>query len=123
MRAGGLQKWPQVWRPPHEKRSAGLGGTRPARAGRPNITAKSITNGSHRVHAKTASEILRENQIVTKSTAVGRYYTTCPQCSPKRKRAHQKLQCLGVTIGNEGLKFGCNHCGWTGGAKYGCSRV
>src|SRR3954454_1494628 len=66
---------------------------------------------------KTASEILHENRIVTNSTAIGRYYTTCPQCSLKRKPANQKLKCLGVTIGSEGVKFGCNHCGWTGGWK------
>jgi hypothetical protein len=83
-----------------------------------NDLANNITNSSPRVYAKTASEILRENQIATKSIASGRYYTTCPQCSSKRKKAHQKLQCLGVTIGYEGVKFGCNHCGWTGGAKY-----
>lgn len=86
-----------------------------------NITANDIANGSPCVYAKTASEILREKRIVTKSTASGRYYTTCPQCSSKRKKAHQKLPCLGVTIGYERVKFGCNHCGWTGGAKYECS--
>jgi hypothetical protein len=66
---------------------------------------------------KTASEILRENGIVTESTAIGRYYTTCPQCSLKRKKANQKLKCLGVTITSEGVKFGCNNCEWTGGWK------
>ena len=84
-----------------------------------SITAKNITNDSPRVHAKTASEILGESRIATKSAAVGRYYTTCPQCSPNRQKAHQKLQCLGVTIGQEAVSFGCNHCGWTGGARYG----
>jgi putative DNA primase/helicase len=67
---------------------------------------------------RTASQILRENRIATKSTAIGRYYTTCPQCSLKRKTANQNLKCLGVTITTEGVKFGCNHCGWTGGWKY-----
>jgi hypothetical protein len=90
-------------------------------ANQSSVRARNITNASPRVYAKTISEILRENRIVTKSAAVGRYYTTCPQCSSKRKKAHQKLQCLGVTIAFEGVKFGCNHCGWTGGAKYGSS--
>jgi len=67
---------------------------------------------------KTASQILRENRIVTNSTAIGRYYTTCPQCSLKRKPANQKLKCLGVTITSEGVSFGCNNCPWTGGWKY-----
>ncbi len=67
---------------------------------------------------KTATDILRENRIDTKSAASGRYYTTCPQCSAKRKPINQKQKCLGVTIGNEGVNFGCNHCQWTGGQKY-----
>jgi hypothetical protein len=93
----------------------------PGQRGAIQSSITSITNDSPRVHAKTASEILRENRIVTKSTAVGRYYTACPQCSSNRKTAHQKLPCLGVTIGDEAVWFGCNHCDWTGGAKYGSS--
>ena len=93
----------------------------PGQRGVNQSSINSITNSSPRVYAKTASEILRENRIVTKSTAKGRYYTVCPQCSSKRRKAHQRFPCLGVTIGNESVKFGCNHCGWTGGAKYGCS--
>jgi hypothetical protein len=68
--------------------------------------------------AKTAADILREHRVVTKLLAPGRYYSTCPQCSHKRRKAHQRLECLGVTIGVEGVKFGCNHCGWTGGEYY-----
>jgi hypothetical protein len=90
----------------------------PGQRGVSQLSINNITNRSPRVYAKTASEILRENRIVTKSTACGRFYTTCPQCSSKRKKAHQGLQCLGVTIGYECVKFGCNHCGWTGGATY-----
>jgi hypothetical protein len=67
---------------------------------------------------KTASEILRDNSIILNSTACGRYYATCPECSAKRKPAHQKLKCLGVTIDQQGVKLGCNHCTWTGGAFY-----
>src|SRR4051794_26299993 len=67
---------------------------------------------------RTASEILRENRIVTNSTAIGRYYTTCRECSLTRKPANQKLKCLGVTVTSEGVKFGCNNCEWTGGRKY-----
>jgi hypothetical protein len=67
-----------------------------------SVTPLDITNGSPRVYAKTISEILLENRIVTKSSACGRYYTTCPQCSSKRKKAHQRLQCLGVSITFDG---------------------
>jgi Toprim domain len=86
-------------------------------ANQSSVTAKNITNGSPRVYTKTVSEILLENRLTIKSAAIGRYYATCPQCSSKRKKAHQRLQCLGVTIGFDGVKFGCNHCGWRGGAK------
>lgn len=44
----------------------------------------------------------------------GRYYTTCPNCSDKRQTRHQKLKCLGVTIRDDRVFWGCNHCGWTG---------
>jgi hypothetical protein len=71
---------------------------------------------------RTAADILDNFRIWLKSTAPGRYYTTCPECSHARKRRHQKLPCLGVTITSEGVKFGCNHCGWTGGGYYESSR-
>jgi len=66
---------------------------------------------------KSAAEILQDYRI-TAPSASGRHYATCPQCSAKRKPANQKLKCLGVTIDNEGVKFGCNHCGWTAGEFY-----
>ena len=66
----------------------------------------------------SAADILRESNITTKSTAIGRYYAVCPRCSSKRKKGHQKLKCLGVTIGSAGVKFGCNHCQWSGGSRY-----
>jgi|SRR5688572_13252529 len=37
--------------------------------------------------------------------------TTCPQCSPTRKKS--KERCLSVNIEKKCWK--CNHCGWTGG--------
>src|SRR6266446_2523643 len=70
------------------------------------------------MNARTAAEILRKNRITTKSTALGRYYAICPQCSMKRKKANQKLKCLGVTIDADGVSAGCNHCQWTGGGFY-----
>jgi hypothetical protein len=66
----------------------------------------------------TAADILRNAGITKKSTALGRYYATCPQCSPSRKPEHQKLQCLGITIDEKGVRWGCNHCGWKGSGFY-----
>ena len=64
---------------------------------------------------RTAAEILAANGIDLESTAPGRHLSTCPQCSHKRKPAHQKNKCLGLTIDDVGVKFGCNHCGWKSG--------
>jgi putative DNA primase/helicase len=67
---------------------------------------------------RSAADILGDFGIRLKSSAPGRYYSTCPECSHTRKTPHQRLQCLGVTIASVGVKFGCNHCGWTGGGYY-----
>ena len=66
----------------------------------------------------SAADILRSAGITTKSTAPGRYYAICPQCSANRKPAHQKLQCLGITVDEKGVTWGCNHCNWKGGGSY-----
>ena len=66
----------------------------------------------------SVADILRSVGITMKSTAPGRYYATCPECSLKRKPKHQKLKCLGVTVDEKGVKWGCNHCPWTGGRLY-----
>ena len=52
---------------------------------------------------KSAAEILRNYNISTESSAVGRYYAICPRCSHKRKKVNQKLKCLGVTIDDKGV--------------------
>src|SRR5690242_9450434 len=68
---------------------------------------------------KSAADILFDHDIRgLPSEQNGRYYTTCPQCSAKRRLVHQKLKCLGVTIDSRGVKFGCNHCDWRGGGFY-----
>jgi hypothetical protein len=64
---------------------------------------------------KTVADILHAHSIRPPSSAPGRYYTTCPQCSHKREQSHRKLKCLGITINDAAAKWGCNHCGWTGG--------
>jgi hypothetical protein len=64
------------------------------------------------------TELLQANHIPLEELTPGRHYTTCPQCSANRSRAHQKLECLGVTIEADGsVRWGCNHCNWTGPTK------
>jgi len=43
----------------------------------------------------------------------GQHYTTCPQCSHKRKKS--SIKCLGVNA-DESV-WHCNHCGWSGSLK------
>ena len=40
----------------------------------------------------TPQDLLAKHNIHLASTAPGRYYTTCPQCSAKRSKAHQTQQ-------------------------------
>jgi RecA-family ATPase len=63
------------------------------------------------------AELLASNGIALESTTPGRYYTTCPQCSHTRSKAHQTAKCLGITIEGDCVRWGCNHCGWTGPEK------
>jgi hypothetical protein len=67
---------------------------------------------------KTADEILHEHGIASPPAGKERFYTTCPQCSARRSQAHQSNKVLGVTILSDGVKWGCNHCLWKGGAYY-----
>ena len=53
----------------------------------------------------TLEELLRANKISLPSTARGRYYTTCPQCSHKRSKARQVREVLGVTIDGNGVNW------------------
>jgi hypothetical protein len=66
----------------------------------------------------TATEILREFGLPPPPPGKDRYYTTCPKCSAARSRQHQNAACLGVTITNEGVSFGCNHCEFKGGKRF-----
>jgi hypothetical protein len=64
----------------------------------------------------TPHELLAAAGIALNSTAPGRYYTTCPQCSDTRNKKRDK--CLGVTIkSDDTVYWGCNHCNWTGPEK------
>jgi hypothetical protein len=66
----------------------------------------------------TVDTILQRFGLRPPCSAPGRYYTTCPKCSAARTRAHQKSECLGITIDDQGVQFGCNHCDFKGGALY-----
>ena len=63
---------------------------------------------------RTVADILRTYGLPPPpKPGTDRYYSTCPKCSGTRKKA--KAECLGITIDADGVSFGCNHCGWTGG--------
>lgn len=53
--------------------------------------------------------------ISVNETAVGEYATTCPQCSPGRKK--KGVKCLSVNVEKE--VWYCNHCAWAGTLKSG----
>ena len=64
---------------------------------------------------KTAAEILQAFGLPLPPNGESRYYVPCPVCSLRRKTNHQNSKCLGITITDKGVQWGCNHCGWTGG--------
>jgi putative DNA primase/helicase len=66
----------------------------------------------------TATEVLRNHGINVPFAAPGRIYATCPKCSHTRQQSHQKKKCLGITIDDESVHWGCNHCDWTGGERF-----
>src|SRR5436189_6384925 len=65
----------------------------------------------------TPQELLDDAGIRLGSYAPGQHSATCPQCSAKRSKAHQKTKCLGVLIDDRGATWRCNHCGWSGPDK------
>ena len=68
---------------------------------------------------KSAADILHEHGLHTASTEPGRYYMVCPKCSAERSTAaHRHAMVLGITIDEEGVTFGCNHCDFKGGGYY-----
>src|SRR5271166_2288951 len=63
--------------------------------------------------------LLLKHGVRLKHYDPGRHYTTCPKCSRDRSSAtHRNAEVLGITIDADGsVRFGCNHCGWTGPEK------
>ena len=89
------------------------------------LPARCVTlNGSRAISVSrfvgrvmTPDELLAQHGIKIASTAPGRYYALCPQCSAGRKPENRKSKCLGVTIDANGARWGCNNCNWTGPEK------
>ena len=67
---------------------------------------------------RNATDILRDLGLPLSSLGESRYYVTCPHCSAERSRAHQNALCLGITIDDKGVMWGCNHCGRKGGELF-----
>jgi AAA domain len=65
----------------------------------------------------TIDDILRQHGLDPPSSAPGRYYVRCPRCSNTRTGSNRNAKCLGITISDDGVRYGCNHCGFTGGGK------
>jgi hypothetical protein len=70
------------------------------------------------VTMRTAVDILRSFGLSPPPPGAERYYVTCSKCSTGRSREHRASKCLGITVNEQGVHFGCNHCGWTDGAYY-----
>src|SRR5262245_54213857 len=78
---------------------------------------------------RTATDILREAGLPPPPSSPsawssfkngrGRYYEQCIRCSSGRSTAaHRNAKVLGIRIDDLGVKWGCNHCGWTGGGYF-----
>src|SRR5258706_7007401 len=68
---------------------------------------------------KSAADILADRCIrISGPLTRRRHYATCPECSHLRTGSNKRLRCLGVTIDEKGVAWGCNHCNWKGGEFY-----
>jgi hypothetical protein len=66
----------------------------------------------------TPQDLLNKHGITLKGYQPGKHSITCPQCSAKRSKAHQKTKCLDVKIeANDRVCWFCHHCGWSGPEK------
>ena len=97
--------------------TAGLHGDCAPRARKRSWLSRNLNFPIQGGNRMTPQDLLAAHNINLASTAPGRHYTTCPQCSAKRSKAHQKNKVLGVTVDANGAHWGCNHCGWTGPEK------
>jgi putative DNA primase/helicase len=65
----------------------------------------------------SVQELLKAHGITLDSYEPGQHYATCPVCSAKRSKAHQKTKCLGVKIEAKRVAWHCCHCDWSGPPK------
>ena len=67
---------------------------------------------------KGAENILHAHGIRLRTYRPGQSDPTCPKCSAKRSKAHQRTKCLGVKIEANGrVIWHCNHYDWSGPKK------
>lgn len=64
------------------------------------------------------TQTFADHGIYVPATVHGEYRTTCPECSPRRKKATER--CLAVNT-DRGTWF-CHHCAWRGGLSSGNAR-
>ena len=65
----------------------------------------------------SAAELLRQHGITLTDTKPGRYYSVCPQCSKDRQKPRPDAVPRHHRRGDGRVRWGCNHCGWTGPEK------
>jgi hypothetical protein len=63
-----------------------------------------------------AAELLRNHGINVTLDGQGEYATTCPQCSPQRKKKDKRDLSVALKEGG-GVTWYCHHCGWSGPPK------
>ena len=65
------------------------------------------------------SKTFEDYGIFIRSNVIGEVKTTCPQCSPARKK--KTVPCLSVNT-QKGV-WNCHHCGWSGGLGEGTIKL
>lgn len=67
---------------------------------------------------KTAGQILHEQGIELKITALGNHRAICPKCVDSRKK--KKAKCLSVKITDQGVQWHCfiTNCNFSGGEYF-----
>ena len=57
-------------------------------------------------------ELLDKHGIFLRDCRSGNHKTRCPRCSSTRK--NKADPCLSVLVENDGIRWRCHHCGWSG---------
>ena len=53
----------------------------------------------------TAADLITDEGVRLRSCSDGKHYTTCPQCSERRRAGNRKKPCLRVEIDGRGVRF------------------